>query len=932
MKRFLFFTFFFFFLFSNLTAQVNQIWTDFNGFWTSSSSAINPIKPNNSHNLLAFRLGSTTFSTGVDDAKLIANGVSFSPRKFRAFPINSVPTSGTSYFAALGQLYDGVNNGASADPNHPFVANSPTAWAGFLTDGVQGLDMGTGLANIPAGSILQFNLSTNGITPSAIGDGIPDIVFVQIASPSAGGDRLRFVNASGTTVGSEVTFNLTNTTNFPVVGNWTADFYDRNRVLASGFTNTDRPIAVLAMDLSELGITAANYTNAARLVYTTGGTADPAFIAFNEPSVSVATYLAVTSQPVLYNSGSVLPSSITVEVRDGNGAVIQQSGIPVTASISTGSGALSGTLTQNTNASGVATFNNLVITGSGDHTLAFSSASLTTAVTAVISDGAVGGFASPNQVILTGTAPADINLVDHSGSIQWEWASTPTGSFSTISGATGTVLTSAQMGNLSASRYYRARVEKLGTTAYSNLVHIEPGTVVQTSYEEGGNSYRVVTFTAPGVFTVPSGVTSIDYLLVAGGGGGGRGSNRTGGGGSGGQVLTGTMLVSPGQDYSVFVGAGGSGGTNTAPASGGYSSQLGVLMAQGGGRGGQASVLPGSAAYGGGNHHGQNGVSGTIIHRGGNGYDQGFTTGVFSAGGGGGAGAEGTNASSSKAGNGGNGVTNALRLGTPLTYGGGGAGGFQRGAGGTAPTALMAGEGGAGGGGNGGWTLQSWTTGGSPSGSDGTQNSGGGGGGAAIDARNSIISGGNGGSGLVVIRYINPATLPVAWGDFTAMYNRNSKKVDLLWETQQEWNTDHFVVSVLYEQGGWTDVEKVAAAGNSSIKRTYQYFHKPLQSGVVAYRIKQVDLDGKFTYTPIRSIVWKSTEEQNFRIFPNPVAQGILRVEVSKTGSFLLFNAQGARIWEKVLPEGVHQIPISSFPKGWYVLQSENQSVRFVVQ
>ena len=77
----------------------------------------------------------------------------------------------------------------------------------------------------------------------------------------------------------------------------------------------------------------------------------------------------------------------------------------------------------------------------------------------------------------------------------------------------------------------------------------------------------IVTFTTSGSWTCPTGVSSIDYLIVAGGGGGGGQSSGTdvgsGGGGAGG-FRTGTGLtVTPGTTYTITVGAGGAGGASS---------------------------------------------------------------------------------------------------------------------------------------------------------------------------------------------------------------------------------------------------------------------------------------------------------------------------------------------------------------------------------
>jgi hypothetical protein len=62
-------------------------------------------------------------------------------------------------------------------------------------------------------------------------------------------------------------------------------------------------------------------------------------------------------------------------------------------------------------------------------------------------------------------------------------------------------------------------------------------------------------FNADGTWTCPTGVTEVEYLVVAGGGGGGR---AFGGGGGAGGFRTGTgHAVTAGTDYSITVGGGG---------------------------------------------------------------------------------------------------------------------------------------------------------------------------------------------------------------------------------------------------------------------------------------------------------------------------------------------------------------------------------------
>lgn len=86
---------------------------------------------------------------------------------------------------------------------------------------------------------------------------------------------------------------------------------------------------------------------------------------------------------------------------------------------------------------------------------------------------AVGGTASSNQTVCSGTQPANITLSNYAGTVQWQ-VSTNNSSWSNISGATSATLTSADMGSLTATRYYRAFVSGV---AYSNTVTV---TISQT--------------------------------------------------------------------------------------------------------------------------------------------------------------------------------------------------------------------------------------------------------------------------------------------------------------------------------------------------------------------------------------------------------------------------------------------------------------------
>ena len=89
------------------------------------------------------------------------------------------------------------------------------------------------------------------------------------------------------------------------------------------------------------------------------------------------TQLGIATQPGGAVTGSVLAPQPVVQVRDANGGVVAGATNVVTATLSVG-GVLSGT-TAVTAVNGVATFTNLLVTGSGTYTITFTSPGLTSA-------------------------------------------------------------------------------------------------------------------------------------------------------------------------------------------------------------------------------------------------------------------------------------------------------------------------------------------------------------------------------------------------------------------------------------------------------------------------------------------------------------------------------------------------------------------------
>lgn len=148
-------------------------------------------------------------------------------------------------------------------------------------------------------------------------------------------------------------------------------------------------------------------------------------------------------------------------------------------------------------------------------------------------------------------------------------------------------------------------------------------------------------FTASGSWTAPAGITSVDVAVWGGGGGSGYYSGGAGGGGA--YSRKNAISVTPGNSYTVTVGAGG----NEAVGGDSWFSATNVVLAKGGGLGVYGFNGGGPPCTGGAGGSAAAGV-GDVKYSGGNGGTGGCYGGM-GAGGGGGAGSSGDGANGSGA-------------------------------------------------------------------------------------------------------------------------------------------------------------------------------------------------------------------------------------------------------------------------------------------
>jgi hypothetical protein len=162
------------------------------------------------------------------------------------------------------------------------------------------------------------------------------------------------------------------------------------------------------------------------------------------------------------------------------------------------------------------------------------------------------------------------------------------------------------------------------------------------------------------------------------------------------------------------------------------------------------------------------------------------------------------------------------------------------------------------------------------------------------------------------------SALPVQLVEFKAVLQKSDVKLD--WSTASEKNNDHFVVERSHDGKTFSEIGKVKGKGTVSTKQMYTFTDfaaTESRADVLYYRIKQVDTNGKKSYSKIRSVAINPESIYAVKLFPNP-AQDYLTVEVPGLTQLQVADSRGAMVLQQTVSAST-VINTSRWAKGIYV-------------
>jgi hypothetical protein len=176
--------------------------------------------------------------------------------------------------------------------------------------------------------------------------------------------------------------------------------------------------------------------------------------------------------------------------------------------------------------------------------------------------------------------------------------------------------------------------------------------------------------------------------------------------------------------------------------------------------------------------------------------------------------------------------------------------------------------------------------------------------------------------------------LPISLKNFDYKIIDN-KKVQLNWQTAAESNSKEFILEKSDDNNRFYEAGRIAAAGNSTNEKSYSFLdeHPSFYSQPVYYRLKLVDLDGKFRYSKVITFTLPGKTNCLYSLSPNPATDHLMAGISSETNQAVeatIISATGNVVRQLLLQvqkgSNTYKVGLPPLQHGLYFLRLQNRS------
>jgi hypothetical protein len=160
--------------------------------------------------------------------------------------------------------------------------------------------------------------------------------------------------------------------------------------------------------------------------------------------------------------------------------------------------------------------------------------------------------------------------------------------------------------------------------------------------------------------------------------------------------------------------------------------------------------------------------------------------------------------------------------------------------------------------------------------------------------------------------------LPVRWVGVQVSAN-NKNQVFVNWQVADEINNKGYHVEMSFDGQAWMDLGFVPAKASTSREVAYDFNFMKKMTGLTYFRIKQLDIDGKFSYSWVKKLDMAAQDEPF--IWPNPVSNAFNILAKENNANVHVVNVAGHVVKTIRLKSGVNQVDVSNLAKGIYTVR-----------
>lgn len=189
--------------------------------------------------------------------------------------------------------------------------------------------------------------------------------------------------------------------------------------------------------------------------------------------------------------------------------------------------------------------------------------------------------------------------------------------------------------------------------------------------------------------------------------------------------------------------------------------------------------------------------------------------------------------------------------------------------------------------------------------------------------------------GEIKCTYLGPP-LPVTWLHFRGKTVEKNNLLD--WATANEQNTKQYNIERSLNGTSYSRIGIVNAVGNSNQTNAYQYTDHDidrLNSEYMFYRLKQIDIDGKFQYSNVVRLRYNDKNTGNTIVYPNPTPGRItiLVGDNALVGTMAVLYDINGRLLENIkITASSQPVDLGKYVNGVYFIKLVNNEVLKIIR